>query len=122
MSETWIVFKANNMNSPGWEERQLMPSGNLTDILWENWDYSGQLPQVGDRIRDYACIDTATQTDRLTHGRDGDWVVDRIEQFSSFESDRRIAICYCCYQPIAPEWQPLERGTALPDRLEMIEA
>ena len=83
MSETWIVFKARDMNSSGWEKRQLMPSGNLTEILWENWDYSGQLPSIGDRVRDYACLETTVPAGGATHGRDGDWVVDRLEQFSS---------------------------------------
>ncbi|GEM_PF-4302530 len=38
MSETWIVFKADGMSTLGWEERKLLPSGDLTDIIWENWD------------------------------------------------------------------------------------
>jgi len=122
MSETWIVFKADESNGPGWESRQLLPSGNLTDILWENWDYSGQLPAVGDRVRDYACLDaTAEPAGGVTHGRDGEWAVARIEQFSSFDSDRRIVVCYCSYEPIASDWQSLQRGTPVADKLEMVE-
>ena len=39
----WIVYKAETMSAPGWEERQLMPRGGLTDILWENWSNSGAI-------------------------------------------------------------------------------
>jgi|GEM_PF-5398283 len=77
MGETWIVFKADEMSSPGWEARRLMPSGNLMDILWENWDYGGQLPPVGERVRDYALFGAVEPEDGVTHGRDGDCRSDR---------------------------------------------
>ncbi|HEY9830883.1 MAG TPA: hypothetical protein V6D26_09900 [Stenomitos sp.] len=107
MSETWIVFKADGMSATGWEERLLLPSGNLTDILWENWDCSGELPKVGERIRSYADNEGSGS---ITHGCDGDWVVSRILQFSSFDTDQRIVVCYCSYQPITPHWEKLTRG------------
>ncbi len=118
MSETWIVFKADGMSAPGWEERQLLPSGALTDILAEEWDNSGQpkLPHVGDRVRDYANL--ADPGNGVTHGKDGDWVVTRMHQFSSFDTDVRIVVCYCEYQPIAPHWEPLHRGTSVETMLE----
>ncbi|MEG4811818.1 hypothetical protein QUA82_30170 [Microcoleus sp. F8-D3] len=28
----WIVYKTESMSAPGWEERQLMPRGSLTNI------------------------------------------------------------------------------------------
>ncbi len=104
MSETWIVFKANDMSAPGWEERKLLPFNSLTDILWENWDYSGKLPEIGSRIREY--VEIASDT----YGRDGDWVVTQIHQFSSFDTNRRIVICNCEYQLITTHWEKLPRG------------
>ena len=47
--ETWIIYKAES-DAHGWFERQLMPHGSLTHKLAESWDYSGKLPQVGDRV------------------------------------------------------------------------
>lgn len=108
-SETWIVFKAETMSAPGWEERKLLPEGAITDILCEEWDSSGQLPTVGSRIREYATLDDP-ERGGITHGRDGDWVVTRIHQFSSFDTEGRIIVCYCSYQPIAPNWEKLQRG------------
>jgi len=51
----WIVYKTESMSAPGWEERQLMPRGSLTNILWENWTWeeNPEIPQVGDKTRDY---------------------------------------------------------------------
>lgn len=118
MSETWIVFKADGMSAPGWEERKLLPSGGLTDILWENWDFSGKLPQVGERIREYADLEDSGS---ITHGRDGDWVVTRIHQFSSFDADYRIVVCYCEYFPITTDWEKLRRGIAVNEMLQATE-
>ncbi|NEP57732.1 MAG: hypothetical protein F6K31_12025, partial [Symploca sp. SIO2G7] len=66
--ETWIVYKSETMSDYGWEERQLLPSGSITDILSEEWDSSGKLPKVGDRIREYANLDDPNQGG-ITHGR-----------------------------------------------------
>ena len=122
----WLLWE---MNGPDWELRRLMPSGNLTDILWENWDYSGQLPVVGDslkgrlrqRVRDYDSLGEVEPAGGVTHGRDGEWAVARIEQFSSFDSDRRIVVCYCSYQPISTDWQPLKRETPVADNRVSVE-
>lgn len=113
-NETWIVFKADGMSAPGWEERKLLPSGGLTDILWENWDSSGKLPQVGERVREYADLEDSGS---ITHGREGDWVVTSIHQFSSFDTDHRIVVCHCQYQPVTPEWEKLHRGVPVEEML-----
>ncbi|MCC3421129.1 MAG: hypothetical protein JGK28_25280 [Microcoleus sp. PH2017_07_MST_O_A] len=86
----WIVYKAETMSDPGWEERQLMPRGGLTDILWENWSWEENpiLPQPGDRTRDYDNL--SDSGNGVTHGKDGDWIVTSVHQFSSFDSDLRI--------------------------------
>jgi hypothetical protein len=108
-NETWIVYKTESMDATGWENRQLMPGSSLTDILHEEWDSSGVLPQVGDRIREYAQMEPETSSG-ITHGRDGDWVVTSINQFSSFDTNQRIVVCYCTYQPVTPDWEKLGRG------------
>lgn len=116
-SETWIVFKAETMSAHGWEKRQLLPSEAITDILCEEWDSSGQLPKVGSRIREYANLDNP-EHGGITHGRDGDWVVTHIHQFSSFDTDQRIMVCYCTYQPVTPDWGKLQRGAPVAEMLE----
>lgn len=118
MNETWIVYKAESMSSPNWEERKLLPSGGLTDILTESWDSSGVLPTIGDRIREYTTIEDVERRG-ITHGRAGDWVVTRVEQFSSFDTEHRIMVCYCSHQPVRSSWKKLERGAPV---AEMIEA
>ena len=45
------------MSAEGWEERKLMPSGGLTEMLTEAWDFSGKLPQIGDRVREYTNLE-----------------------------------------------------------------
>ena len=107
-NQTWIVYKADSMSAEGWEERKLMPSGNGTDILWENWSYSDRLPTIGSRTREYLQTGAAKQ---ITHGKSGDWVVSRIEQFSSHDTKMKIAVCYCTYQPIEADWQSINRGS-----------
>lgn len=107
MAETWIIYKANQMDAVGWEERCLMPGGSLTEILWENWDSSGILPKVGERIREYRQNE---ENGQITHGREGDWMIKQIHQFSSFDTDQRIVVCYCQFQPIAENWETLQRG------------
>lgn len=115
--ETWIVYKAETMSSPGWEERKLLPRDSLTDILWENWSSSGRLPSLGSRIREYANIENPEQGG-ITHGRDGDWVVERICHFSSTDTDQKIIVCYCSYQPIEANWEKLQRGAPVAEMLE----
>ena len=117
--ETWIVYKSETMSDHGWEERQILPSGSITDILSEEWDSSGRLPKVGDRIREYANLDNPEEGG-ITHGRDGDWVVNSIHSFTSGDTDQRIIVCYCSYQPITPDWRRLKRGKPVDEMLEAI--
>lgn len=119
-AETWIVYKAETMSAPRWEERKLLPGGSLTDILWENWSSSGRLPNVGERVREYTNLEDPNNG--ITHGRDGDWVVTSIHQFSSSDTDQRIVVCYCSYQPITPNWEKLHRGAPVTEMLETTEA
>lgn len=104
-AETWIVFKAEDMDAHGWEERSLMPSGDLTDILHEEWWSDGNVPKVGDRV-----LEAKQDDDGSTYSREGDWVVSKIQQFSSFDTENRIVICYCVYEPIISKWEEVERG------------
>ena len=120
MSETWIVFKADGMSAQGWEERVLMPSVAVTDILAEEWDSSGRLPQLGDRVREYT--NPEDPDDGITHGRDGDWFVTHIHQFLSFDVDQRIVLCYCKYQRISPNWEKLQRSAPVAEMLQATEA
>lgn len=117
----WIVYKAETMSAPGWEERQLMPRGGLTDILWENWSWEENpiLPQPGDRIRDYDNV--SDSGNGVTHGKDGDWVVTGVHQFSSFDTDLRIVLCYCSFQPITSDWEALQQGDSVNQMLATVE-
>lgn len=107
MSKTWIVYKANSAAAAGWESRRLEPSQAGTDILWENWDYSGQLPKIGDRTEVYANLED--DSGGITHGKADNWVVVRIQQFKAEDSDERIVVCYCAHAPIETSWQKLRR-------------
>jgi len=118
-TETWIVYKALAMSAPGWEERKLLPGGSLTDILWENWSSSGRIPNIGERIREYTNLDDPEQGG-ITHGRDGDWVIERICQFSSPDTEQRIIVCYCSYQPIDPNWKKISEGKPVDEMLEAL--
>jgi hypothetical protein len=115
--ETWIVYKAETMSASGWEERKLLPEGAITDILCEEWDSSGQLPSVGSRIREYVAIEDP-ECGGITHSRESDWVVTRIQQFSSFDTEERILVCYCSYQPIKANWEKIQRGVPVAEMLE----
>jgi len=118
MRQTWIIYKSNDPDDFGWEERQLLPSESLTSILSEEWHYSTtpEIPKVGDRVREYANI--KAPGNGVTHGRDGDWLVARVCQFASFDTEERIVVCYCQYQPIDARWEELRRGTAVDEILE----
>lgn len=119
-TETWIVYKAERFDLPGWEDRQLMPRGSFTDILWENWSYSGQLPKIGDRVREYENL--TSHGNGVTHGKDGDWVVTRVLPFSSPETEQKVVICYCHYQPIEAQWEALKRGLPVDEMLSPLPA
>ena len=112
-NETWIIYKADSASAPGWEERHLAPDGGLTSILSESWDWSGRIPNAGDRVREYANL--ADPGNGVTHGKDGDWVVSEVQQFTSSDTGIKIVVCVCSYQPIDPEWQELRRGAPITD-------
>lgn len=119
MAETWIVYKADSRNAHDWENRMLLPSRGLTDILAEEWDWSGKLPKVGDRIRDYTNLEDPGNG--ITHGRDGDWIVNEVQKFSSFDTAGRIVLCICSYSPINAEWERLERGAPVSEMLATLQ-
>jgi hypothetical protein len=115
MSERWIIFHAEP-NQPGWENRKL-PMGGLTGILNEQWDYtnSDKIPVVGDRFRQFLQVEEFVDPQfpkSSTHARDGDWVVTRVEQYLAIaqnSSKQEIVLCYCKFEPIMSELQPLSR-------------
>ena len=112
MAETWIVYKTETMDAQGWEHRTLMPNEALTDILHEEWDSSDRIPKLGDRV-----YDSKQEDDGTVYSRDGDWVVSKIHQFSSFDTDTRIVVCYCTYAPTDPEWEKVERGAPVSEMM-----
>lgn len=114
-NETWIIYKAESGNSPGWEDRTLMPSGGLTDILAEEWDWSGVMPQVGERVRDYENL--SDPGNGVTHGKDGHWIVTEVNSFNSPTCPLKIVICTCQFQPIESEWEEIRRGKPITDEI-----
>ncbi|MCP2731967.1 hypothetical protein [Limnofasciculus baicalensis] len=110
--ETWIIYKTETMSDRGWEDRKLTPSQSLTDILSEEWDWSGKdFPQIGSRFREYENLEDPGNG--ASHGKYGDWVVTKIHHFSSPDTEQRIIVCYCSYQPIEPNWEKLNRVKSL---------
>ena len=118
-TETWIVYKTESMSDRGWEERMLMPRQSLTNILEENWsaEENPKIPEPGHRTRAYKTDDE----DAITHAREGDWVVTRVEKFASFDTDTRIVVCYCKYEAIEPQWEEVPRGASANELLEAME-
>ena len=108
MTNAWIIYKADSLSAPGWEDRALQPSGALTSILAEEHDYSGTLPTIGERVREYTNLETPG--DGVTHGRDGDWVVADVNTFDSPATDLTIVVCICKFEPSTEHWQPVKRG------------
>ena len=68
------------------------------------------MPQLGDRFRVYENLEEPGNG--ISHGRDGDWVVMGVEVFVSGEGNR-VVVCRCKCQPIAEDWQAINRGVAL---------
>lgn len=112
-----ILFKTHKLGAHGWRERKLEPLGGLTDILAQEIDYGNNgIPQVGDRLREF--ISRAASDDGNMYGRDGDWVVSRVQMFQDQDdSDDRVIICYCGYQPITPEWEEIPEGAPVHELL-----
>jgi hypothetical protein len=112
MPKTWILYKTETGDAHGWLDRMLMPSEELTDILHQESCYSGNIPSVGDRV-----YDSKQEDDGTVYSRDGDWVVSKVHQFSSFDTDERLVVCYCTYAPITPEWEVVERGASVAEMM-----
>lgn len=114
---SYILYKADDVDDHGWEERMLVPYGGFTDILAQEIDYGEhELPEVGDRMREY--INTRDSDDGKMYGRDGDWIVQRVEIFSSDSgSGDRVVICYCDFQPVTPEWEEIPEGAPVEELL-----
>ncbi|XGB43259.1 MAG: hypothetical protein LVS60_05645 [Nodosilinea sp. LVE1205-7] len=49
----------------------------------------------------------------MSHGKDGDWVVAEVQEFSSPASPIKILVCLCNYQSIDSPWEEIERGAPL---------
>lgn len=107
-TKTWIIYKTDRLSAPGWEDRKLQPSGALTSILAEEHDYSGVMPQVGDRVREDTNL--AKPGNGVTHGKDGDWIVTEIEMFSKPNASFQVLVCVCQFQPIDRPWEMIRRG------------
>ena len=105
-----VLFKTHKLGAHGWRERKLEPLGGLTDILAQEISYSGDAdPEVGDRLTEI--LDSTQSDDSKVYGRDGDWVISRIQVFQDQEdSGDRVIVCYCEYHPVAPEWEEISRG------------
>lgn len=116
-TETLVIYRTADAAAPGWEKRKLLPSGGLVDILAEESDYSGRIPVVGERVREYENLEDPGNG--VTHGKDGAWVVSEVQKFTSFDTDTRIVICLCEYQPVEAEWQELNRGTPASELTEI---
>lgn len=114
-TKTWILYKTDSLSASGWEDRQLQPSGALTSILAEEHDYSGVMPQVGERVREYTNL--SDPGNGITHGKDGDWIVTEVDAFNSPTSPLKIVICTCQFQPIQSEWQEIRRGKPITDEM-----
>lgn len=112
--KTWIVYKADSMSATGWERRMLLPSEGLTDILHEEHVYSGHVPKVGDRI-----YDSKQDDDGEVFAREGDWMVSKVQRFSSDDTDDQIIVCYCAYAPIQPVWERIERGAPVEEMMSV---
>ena len=116
MPKRLIVFKTESLSSPGWEDRSLSHTGALTSILAEHYDYSNKpLPQTGDRLRNFAQFTETTELKSpavSTHVRWGNWEVSHVEEYTpkipNAEYDC-LAVCYCRYSPIEPEWKELPK-------------
>jgi hypothetical protein len=111
-TETWIIYKAADPIAPDWMQRHLLPNGSLTQILAEEQDWSGQIPKVGDRVRNYQNLENPGNG--VTHGKDGNWVVTEVQEFSSPATPVKILVCFCEFDPIDAEWEELKREPKFP--------
>jgi hypothetical protein len=77
------------------------------------------LPKVGERIREYRQDE---ETGKITHGREGEWMIRHIHPFSSLDTDQRIYSLLLSVstpstilrvQAIAKNWETLQRGQSV---------
>lgn len=117
MTKTWIIYRVE-MDASGWEDRKLHPSGSLTTILSEEYDYSAspRLPQVGDRVQEFENL--SDPGNGVSHGREGDWVVNKVVHLTGDSPDLSVVVCDCSYQPIAAQWEELRRGAPVAEMLQ----
>ena len=118
---TILSYRAR-MDSHGWLERRLMPSGYITDILAEQsfWGDHHKLPEPGDR---FIVTSSRDGSGRSTHSAEGDWIVDRVVYYPRPSDDEpAIAICYCEYSPIEKDWKPMNVGRPVPELLAEMDA
>ncbi|MGB7440204.1 MAG: hypothetical protein WA919_03990 [Coleofasciculaceae cyanobacterium] len=95
----------------------IAPDGHksITWILAETYDSSDRpIPKPGERVLQFTRTETDLDVDELggsTHSREGDWEVRRVHTFEptgEHEYDL-VVICYCCFVPIEPNWQKMQR-------------
>ncbi len=102
----YIIFRAEK-DEPGWEDRKLEHTQQLTRILTEHFDSSNKsIPEPGYRPKEFIRVDALynpVEHGYSTHYRQGDWEVSRVETYTPDlpigEFDL-IVICYCKYNPI----------------------
>jgi hypothetical protein len=110
----YIIFRADQREEQGAEDRLLAHTGAYTEILAEHFDSSNRpLPTLGYRLREFHRIDPFVDPkfpSASTHSRVGDWEVIRVEEYAqqspNLEFDS-IVICYCRYVPVTTPLEPL---------------
>jgi len=110
----YIIFRADEYQL-GADERMLQHTQAMTNILAEHYSGSGcDIPETGYRPTEYVQVESIHNPNKhgqSTHYRDGDWVVDRVQEYipdlpigAEFGS---IVICYCKYAPIDSQLKPM---------------
>ena len=106
-SNKWIVFKREWGDKNG-GKIMLGNTHGLTNILDEQWDYSGKpSPEPGYRFTERVRVESLHNPDKhgwSNHYRQSNWKVDRVEEYTPdipIETEYTIAvICWCVYDPI----------------------
>lgn len=113
----WIIFREAEGQGlvEGWGNRRLAHNNALTSILYEHYDSTGaEPPEAGYRPTEYKKSEI---TGKLSHYRDGDWVVTKTDVFvpdiplpSLFDE---VVICQCIYDPIEPKWKSFKQDRSI---------
>lgn len=108
-----VIFKAKGLNAPEWEGRTLQPSGALTDILSQHFDYSIKpAPGPGYRLLEFKHDPESATFDHqgsATHHRESPWRVARVDEYvgnTGQEEMAELLIAYCDYAPLPEEENP----------------